>query len=207
MMNWIFVLMTAAAVVCGLLTGRMTQVSQAAMSSCGEAVELVISLLGMLCLWSGLMRVAEAAGLTARLSRLMGPVLRRLFPGVREESPAAQAIALNMAANLLGLGNAATPLGITAVQEMKKESPLGGTATNDMAVFVVLNTASLQLIPTTTAALRLAEGAAAPLDILPAVWAASAMSLAAGVAAAKLMGGLSAPSPLARQRRGRLGVR
>ena len=86
---------------------------------------MVFSLLGMLCLWSGLMKVAEAAGLTARLSRLMRPLLRWLFPGVREESPAAEAISLNMAANLLGLGNAATPLGITAVQEMKKESPLG----------------------------------------------------------------------------------
>ena len=202
MMSWIFALMTAAALVCGLLTGRVPQVSQAAMSSCTQAVELVVSLLGMLCLWSGLMRVAEAAGLTARLSRLMGPLLRWLFPGVREESPAARAIALNMAANLLGLGNAATPLGITAVEEMKKESPLGGTATNDMATFVVLNTASLQLIPTTTAALRLAQGAAAPLDILPAVWVASALSLTAGVAAAKLLGRVTGPAvPAGRRRR------
>ena len=193
MMNWVFVLMAAAALSAGALTGRMEQVSQAAMSSCGEAVELVFSLLGMLCLWSGLMKVAEEAGLTARLSRLLSPVLNWLFPGVREGSPAAQAISLNMAANLLGLGNAATPLGITAVQEMKKESPLGGTATNDMAMFVVLNTASLQLIPTTTAAMRLAAGAAQPLDILPAVWVASALSLSAGVIAAKVLGGVVSP--------------
>ena len=187
-MNWVFVLMAAAALAAGALTGRMEQVSQAAMSSCGEAVELVFSLLGMLCLWSGLMKVAEEAGLTARLSRLLSPVLNWLFPGVREGSPAAQAISLNMAANLLGLGNAATPLGITAVQEMKKESPLGGTA-----MFVVLNTASLQLIPTTTAAMWLAVGAAQPLDILPAVWVASALSLSAGVIAAKVLGGVVSP--------------
>lgn len=187
MMNWIFILLVALGVVMGALTGRMPQVSAAAMSACGDAVTLVISLLGVLCLWGGLMRVAEEAGITAWLSRRMAPLLRWLFPHIRPNSPASHAISMNMAANLLGLGNAATPLGIAAVRAMKDQSPLEDTATDDMVMFVVLNTASMQLVPTTTAALRLAAGSAAPLDILPAVWLASALSLAAGIVVAKAM--------------------
>lgn len=186
--------MVVLAVLFGIVTGRMNDVSRAAISSCGEAVQLTITLLGAMCLWSGLMKVADKAGLTLKLSRLFAPVIRLLFEGMDHRSQAARAITLNISANLLGLGNAATPLGIAAMREMEKESA-GGVATNNMAMFVVINTASLQLIPTTTAVLRQAAGSARPLDIMPAVWVASLVSVSMGVLAAKLLSKLWKATP------------
>ena len=127
------------------------------------------------------MKVAQEAGLTKKLSRLLLPILRHLFIGLDENSKAYEYISMNLAANFLGLGNAATPLGILAMKELDKENQFGTSASSNMIVFVVLNTASLQLIPTTTAALRLKNGSAAPMDILPAVWMASAASIFAAV--------------------------
>jgi spore maturation protein A len=114
--------------------------------------------------------------------------MRLLFKGMKHTSESARAITMNMAANLLGLGNAATPLGIAAMKAMAKEERCGLVATDNMVMFVVLNTASLQLIPTTTAIMRAAAGSLRPLDITPAVWLASAFSVAVGITAAKLMG-------------------
>lgn len=191
-MKWIFSGFIILAVFFGMISGRMDAVSNAALSSCGDAVGLMITLMGSMCLWSGLMRVADKAGLTEKLSRLFSPLIGLLFEGMDYKSAAAKAITLNMSANLLGLGNAATPLGITAMREMEKHNPVRGTATNNMAMFVVINTASLQLIPTTTAILRQAAGSVRPLDILPAVWVSSAVSVASGVLMAKLLSGLCA---------------
>lgn len=189
MMKWVFSGMVALAVVFGVASGRMNEVSQAAISSCSEAVQLMITLMGAMCLWSGLMKVADRAGLTVWLSRLFSPVMKLLFKGMDSGSETAKAIALNISANLLGLGNAATPLGIAAMRAMEKDNPVPGTASDNMALFVVLNTASLQLIPTTTAILRQAAGSPRPLDIMPAVWAASLVSVSSGVIAAKLLAG------------------
>lgn len=133
------------------------------------------------------MRIAEESKLTDRLSSLFRPVMRLLFRDLPAGSKAAKAIVMNLTANLLGLGNAATPLGIAAMKELEKISPQKGAASNNMAMLVVLNTASLQLIPTTTAALRLANGSAAPMEILPAVWLSSAVSVLAGIVTAKLL--------------------
>ena len=190
MMSWIFCGMILIAVIFSALNGKISDVSAAAMSEAAGAVELVISLMGSVCLWSGLMRVADRSGFTQKLSRLFSPVTSLLFRGLDRDSPAAKAITMNLTANLLGLGNAATPLGITAMREMEKLDPQNRTASDNMITFVVLNTASLQLIPTTTAMLRLRAGSAAPMEILPAVWAASAASVASGIAAAKLYGKL-----------------
>ncbi len=131
------------------------------------------------------MRIAEVSDLTGKLSRLFRPVMKLLFWHLPADSKAAKAIIMNLTANLLGLGNAATPLGIAAMKELEKISPRKGISSNEMALLVVLNTASLQLIPTTTAALRLAAGSAAPMEILPAVWLASSMSILSGILAAK----------------------
>jgi spore maturation protein A len=188
MMKWVFSGFVALAVLSGAATGRMGEVSNAALESCGDAVALVITLAGSMCLWSGLMKVADKAGLTEKLSLALRPVMRLLFKGMKHTSESARAITMNMAANLLGLGNAATPLGIAAMKAMAKEGGAGGGATDHMVMFVVLNTASLQLIPTTTAIMRAAAGSPRPLDIIPAVWLASAFSVAVGVAGAKLMG-------------------
>ncbi len=186
-MSWLFAGLLGLSFLFGLLNGRMDAVSTAAVSDCAGAVTLTIQLAGVMCLWSGLMRIAQASGLTDKLSRLFGPLIRFLFRGLPAQSPAAKAIVMNLTANLLGLGNAATPLGIAAMKELEQIAPEKGTASDHMAMLVVLNTASLQLIPTTTAALRLANGSAAPIEILPAVWLASGVSICAGVFMAKIL--------------------
>ena len=189
-MNVIFAGIILFSFVFAALTGRMPQLSEAAMGQAGEAVTLVLSLTGMLCLWSGLMKIAQESGLTELLSRLLSPVTKRLFKGLRPNGEAVNAITMNLIANFLGLGNAATPLGIRAMCEMAKEQRADGAATNDMAMFVVVNTASIQLIPATTAMLRMQAGSAAPLDILPATWIASVGSVAAGIVMAGLLASL-----------------
>ncbi len=199
MMSAIFCTMILFSVIVAILTGRMEDISTAAMSEGGMAVELLIGLLGVMCLWSGLMRVAEQSGLTQKLAVLLSPLTRLAFPGLDPKSPAMQAISMNMSANLMGLGNAATPLGIVAMQELAKESPVEGTASNHMVMFVVLNTAALDLLPTTTALLRMQAGSASPFDILPSVWVASSASVIVGVLLAKT---LSVLTPMSRVKSG-----
>ena len=189
MMNRIFTYLLLFGIAAAAVLGRMGEVSSAMLTQCQKAVELALSLMGSFCMWGGLMAVAEKAGLTQLLASAFSPILSRLFRELRPGGEAMRAITLNLSANLLGLGNAATPLGIAAMKAMQKEQRSGDTATDGMALFVVMNTASLQLIPTSTAVLRAAAGSAAPLDILPAVWAASAVSLAVGIAAARMMEG------------------
>lgn len=187
MMTWIFSGMILLSAVLGAMNGRISQVSAAALTESGKAITLVIGLAGVMCLWSGLMKVAERSGLTQRFSRMFSPLLRLLFPGLDARGPAAKAISMNVAANLLGLGNAATPLGIAAMRELEELNPNPIVASNHMVTFVVLNTASLQLIPTTTAALRLQAGAAAPFDILPAVWVTTACAVVSVLVMSRLL--------------------
>ena len=171
--------MAACALMCGLLTGRGEAVAAAAMEGAAGAVELALSMAGVLCLWSGVMEVMRQAGLADGLSRLLGPVLRRLFPQSTDDRETMDAVAANVSANLLGLGNAATPLGLEAARRMARRSP--GTASDDLCMLVVCNTASIQLIPATVASVRAAAGSAAPFDILPAVWLASGLSVGVGI--------------------------
>ena len=152
---------------------------------------LVIALTGMLCLWSGLMEIARRCRLTEALARLMHPLTRWLFPTVPQGSPAMQAICMNLSANLLGLGNAATPLGLAAMRELQKLNPHKDSASNAMVTFVAMNTASLQLIPTTCAVLRQQAGSAAPMEILPAVWLTGLSSLAVVLLLDRLLRGKS----------------
>ena len=177
--------MVAIAVACGLATGRGPEVAAAAMEGANAAVELCLSMAGMLCLWSGVMEVMRRSGLADKLARLLEPVLRRLFPQAARDREAMDCIAANVSANLLGLGNAATPLGLEAARRLSRNS--GGAASDALCMLVVCNTASIQLIPTTVASVRLAAGCGTPFDILPAVWLASALSVGAGVLACKGM--------------------
>ncbi|HIU32223.1 MAG TPA: spore maturation protein A [Candidatus Caccousia avistercoris] len=181
MLNWIWAGMILVSLVCAAATGRMEALSAAVFSGSQRAVELTFAMAGAMAAWTGLLKVAEAGGLTALLNRALRPVVRRLFPRYETDSEAGRAICMNIAANLLGLGNAATPMGIAAMKAMAREN--GGGADRSMVRFVVLNTASLQLLPTTLGALRAASGSAAPFDILPAVWVTSALSLLAALAA------------------------
>ena len=184
-MAWIWTGMAVLSILCGLATGRGDLVAAAAVEGAQAAVELCVSIAGMLCLWTGVMEIMRRSGLAEGLSRLLRPVLSALFPQVSKDRGVMDSISANVSANLLGLGNAATPLGIEAVRRMERKSP--GTASDAMCMLVVCNTASIQLIPTTVASVRAAAGSTAPFDILPAVWLASALSVAAGITAAKVL--------------------
>ena len=185
-MAWMWTGMVALAILCGLATGQADQVASAAVEGAQAAVELSVSMAGMLCLWTGVMEVMRRSGLADKLSRLLRPVLRLLFPQAARDRAVMDSISANVSANLLGLGNAATPLGLRAAQGMAKRTP--GVASDGLCMLVVCNTASIQLIPTTVASVRLAAGCETPFDILPAVWLASALSVAAGITAAKVFG-------------------
>lgn len=192
MMKWVMTAMIALSVVFGIVGGNMDKVSEAFLSECGEAVELAVSLIGIICLWSGLMRVAQAAGVTELLAQLFSPILSKLFKNLKKGGKALQLITLNLTANLLGLGNASTPFGIAAMREIEAEENLNSDhanhnmASHSMIVFTVMNTASLQIIPTTVAALRLKYGSADPMAILPCVWIVSLLSLSAALLATKV---------------------
>lgn len=183
-MAWIWTGMAVLSILCGLATGRGDLVAAAAVEGAQAAVELCVSIAGMMCLWTGVMEIMRRSGLAEGLSRLLRPVLSTLFPQVSGDRGVMDSISANVSANLLGLGNAATPLGIEAVRRMERKNP--GTASDAMCMLVVCNTASIQLIPTTVASVRAAAGSSAPFDILPAVWLASALSVGVGIAACKL---------------------
>lgn len=187
-MAWVWTLMVTASVVFGLINGTVGAVGNAALEGAAAAVELCLSMAGVLCLWSGVMSIMKASGLMDSLSRLFRPLLGRLLPRACRDPETLAALSGNVSANLLGLGNAATPLGILAARRMAEGC--GGTASNELCTLVVLNTASIQLLPTTVAGVRAALGAESAFDILPAVWMASVLSVAAGLLAAKLFGRL-----------------
>ena len=180
--------MVLVSILCSLATGRGPEVAAAAVEGTSAAVQLALSIAGMLCLWTGVMEVMRQSGLADGLSRLLAPVLRRLFPQAARDRDTMDSISANVSANLLGLGSAATPLGLEAARRLARRSP--GTASNDLCMLVVCNTASIQLIPTTVASVRAAEGCAAPFDILPAVWLASTLSVGVGILACKIFAGV-----------------
>ena len=181
-MAWVWTIFLGISVIFALLGGKTVALAPALLEGASSGVTLAISLAGPICLWSGLSRVMEQIGWMDSLSRLAAPLLRKLFPSAWQDKDARQALCGNLSANLLGLGNAATPLGIRAAQRMAKGA--GGTATDELCRLVVMNTASVQLIPATVAAVRSSLGAAAPFDILPAVWISSLLSVSAGLLAA-----------------------
>ena len=166
------------------MLGRGSQLSAAVLEGSQAGIQLAVSMGGAICLWSGVGRLMEAAGLTDLLSRWLRPLLRRLFPGTKQDNQLAGYLSSNICANFLGLGNAATPMGIRAALRMKR----GSTATDELCRLIVLNTASIQLIPANVAAVRASLGCAAPFDILPAVWISSLASAGLGLAMAWLLG-------------------
>ena len=148
------------------------------MNGAEKAVKLLITLFGVMVFWSGIMKVAEKSGLTRLLVKLLSPMLKKLFPDLDKESVAFQSICMNISANLMGVGNAATPFGLKAMKEMQRKNLRKDTATDSMVVFVVMNTASMQLIPATLGYLRQSYGSTAPFSIIPCVIFSSAVALA-----------------------------
>ena len=169
----------------GCATGQLSAVSAAALTGAQSAVELCLSMAGAICLWSGVMTLMDRCGLSEKLAGLLRPLLRRILPNASRDSETLAALSANVSANLLGLGNAATPLGIRAATRMAQGC--SGVASDELCRLVVLNTASIQLLPTTVAAVRSAHGCAAPFDILPAVWLSSVLSVSAGLLAARVL--------------------
>lgn len=187
MMNYIWSVLILISIICALFTGKISSLSASVPEGASEGVNLIISLLGMMALWSGIMKIAQKAGITDFLANIFEPLIKLIFPDCPPQSKASKAICMNITANLLGLGNAATPFGIKAMQELKKHS--GGNAsqaTNSMIMFVVINTASLQLIPSLLCALRQNYGSKNPLGITPILWITSLISLTAGIISAKI---------------------
>lgn len=184
-MAWIWTGMVMLSLVFGVLSGNLDEVANAAMTGAQSAIDLSVSMAGMLCLWSGVMEVMNVCGLSRGLARAFRPLLRRLLPEASRDEETLAAVSANVSANLLGLGNAATPLGIRAARRMARGC--GGVASDELCLLVVLNTASIQLLPTTIASVRAAAGCRTPFDILPAVWFASVLSVAAGLLTARLL--------------------
>ena len=186
-MSWIWTGILAISLIFAAITSSAPAVSAAVLSGAQAGFNLALSMAGAICLWSGVAEVMKAAGMTQQLARLLSPLTRRIFPGTCSNASLAQNLSSNICANFLGLGNAATPLGIRAVKEMV--DPKAPTlATDEMCRLIVLNTASIQLIPANVAAVRASLGCAAPFDILPAVWVTSLCSAGMGLLAAYLLG-------------------
>jgi spore maturation protein A len=170
MINIIWFLILSIGIVVGVATGKGEIVSKAVVSSTSGSVELVIGLLGMMCLWCGIMKIAEKSGLTDKLANLIGPILRIVFKEAAKSPKAMSSITMNITANMVGLSNAATPFGIKAMEEMHKISKDKNTASNDMALFLVLNAACIQFLPTTVISIRAAYNSQNPaIIILPAI--------------------------------------
>jgi spore maturation protein A len=186
-MNLVFVLLLFAAAVAGALKGDVKAVGQGAFDGAAQGVTLAIGLIGVMALWLGLLKVAERAGLVEKLARAARPVFRPLFPEVPEGHPAISAMLLNIAANMLGLGNAATPFGIKAMEELEKLNTRPGTATNAQALFLAINTASLQLVPTTVIALRASAHSSDPAGILVPTLMSTFCALCIAILSAKLL--------------------
>lgn len=183
-MSWIWTGVLLVSIFCSVLTGSGGELAAAAMAGAQAGITLAISMAGSLCLWSGTGALMRHIGITDSLSRLLRPVLRRIFPGTTTDAALARDLSANICANFLGLGNAATPMGISAAKRMAK----GHTATDELCRLIVLNTASIQLIPANVAAVRVSLGCKSPFDILPAVWITSLASAGLGVAMAAILG-------------------
>lgn len=182
---WFFILVFGIGF--GLITGRGDIVSKSVVTTAGSTVEFVIKLVGLMCIWCGVMKIAEKSGLTEKLAKLLRPVLRLIFKEAAKDEKALGAIVMNLTANMMGLSNAATPFGIKAMEEMDRLNKDKGTASNDQALFLVLNAACIQLVPTTVLSVRAASGSSNPGAIIIPAILATATAAVAGVLFAKIL--------------------
>ncbi len=186
-MSWIWLSMIAISLIFAMITGQGHALAGAVSQGAQSGVTLAISIAGSICLWSGVGKLMERAGLTRLLSKLLSPFLGKIFPSYKKDPAFARSLSGNVCANLLGLGNAATPMGIQAARRLSSRTA-DGVAGDELCRLIVLNTASIQLIPANVAAVRSAMGCQTPFDILPAVWITSLTSASMGLLAAWLLG-------------------
>lgn len=187
MLNYIWGALILISIVCAIFSGNMEALSSSILSGASDAISLVITMAGMMSLWTGLLKIADKGGLTAILAKFFKPILKHLFKDCPEDGPAMRAICMNITANILGLGNAATPMGISAMKEMNKLNKNHEIASNSMVTFDVMNTASIQLIPTMMSILRQKHNSVYPFEVVPAIWIASATALVVGIIFTKVL--------------------
>lgn len=166
MLNYIWMGLILISVIFGAINGKMAEVGQAAIDYAKTGVDIALGLIGVMALWIGVMRIAEKAGLVTAISKIIHPIMKKLFPSIPGDSPALGSIVVNLSANMLGLNNAATPLGLKAMEELNKLNGMKERASNAMCMFLALNTSSVQLIPATSIAILVAAGATSPTDIV-----------------------------------------
>lgn len=187
MLNIIWPLFIIISFIYAILNGRVTEVNNSIFVSTKDAVELCISLLGTMCLWSGIMQIASKTSIVKHLTKILNPIIKKIFPEIKKEDKVYNEITMNIIANIMGLGNAATPLGLKAIKSMQKENKNKDILSNSMAMFIVLNTASIQLIPTTVIAIRSSFDSENPTAIMVPVWIATILAALAAVLTAKVL--------------------
>lgn len=187
MLNIIWPLFIIISFIYAIFTGKIADVSNGIFESAESAVSLTVTFFGTICLWNGIMQIAKKTSLMKKLTKLFSPLISFLFPELRKNSKAYEEISLNMVANLLGLGNASTPLGLKAMETLQKENDKKDTLSNSMAMFIVLNTASLQLIPTNVIAIRSSLGSTAPSNIIIPVWIATLVAAIVAIISTKIL--------------------
>ena len=186
MLNYIWGIMIILSIISAMFTGNIERLSSSIFSGANDAINLIITMAGTMTLWTGILKIADKGGLTNIFASIFKPILKRLFKDYDENSPAIRAICMNITANILGLGNAATPMGILAMKEMNKLNKYPGTANNSMITFVVMNTASIQIIPTMISILRQKYGATSPFEVVPAIWISSLSAFFVGILLTKV---------------------
>lgn len=187
LLSYLWTALVLLSILCAIVTGNGSRLTASAMEGAASAITLILSIGGSVCLWTGVGRLMERCGITSLLSRLLSPLTSRLFPSTKQNEQLRHDLTANITANLLGLGNAATPMGIRAAKGLVNPNQPAET-TDELCRLVVLNTASIQLLPTNVAAIRAALGSEHPFDILPAVWMTSLLSAGLGLTAAILLG-------------------
>lgn len=170
-----------------IFSGRVAEVNNGIFTSVSDAVELSITFLGTICLWNGIMEIAKRTSLMKKITKLLRPLINFLFPDLKKNEKAKQEISMNIVANIMGLGNAATPLGLKAMKTMQKENKVKDTLTNSMMMFIVINTASIQLIPTNVIAIRTSLGSEVPTSIILPVWIATIIAAIVGIFFTKIL--------------------
>jgi len=185
-MNYIWVFMIIVSYIFSFFAKTTENVTKSVFNGCSDAVTLVMSLLGMMCLWTGLLEIAERSGLVKKVQRLLSPIISWLFPTIDKKTEVAGAISMSITANLLGLSNAATPLGLSVMEKLEKRNLIKETASDEMCMFVVINTASVTLLPTTLFTLRTSYMSGAPFEVLVPIWIVSFVSLLSGIFCAKI---------------------
>lgn len=187
MLNVIWPIFIIVSVIYGLFAGRMEAVTNSIFESAESAVQLTITFFGTLCLWNGIMQIASKTTLIKKIARLLSPLMRFLFKDIKKEDKAYNEISMNIVANVMGLGNAATPLGLKAMRTLQADNPNKERLSNSMAMLIVINTASLQIIPTTVIAIRSSLGSESPTSIIAGVWIATVAAFVTVVFATKIL--------------------